>query len=81
MVLKIPRRQYVELYGPTKGDKARLADTDLIIEIEKDLLTHGDELVFGGGKSIRDGMGQAGGISSSRYELRSRLILKPMWLK
>src|SRR4029078_12524677 len=66
MVLKIPRRQYVELYGPTKGDKVRLADTDLIIEIEKDLLTHGDELVFGGGKSIRDGMGQAAGISSSR---------------
>ena len=49
MVLKIPKRQYVELYGPTKGDKVRLADTDLIIEIEKDLLTHGDELVFGGG--------------------------------
>ena len=66
MVLKIPRRQYVELYGPTKGDKARLADTDLIIEIEKDLLTYGDELVFGGGKSIRDGMGQATGVSSSR---------------
>src|SRR5512132_1746889 len=65
MVLKITRRQYIELYGPTKGDKVRLADTDLIIEIEKDLLTHGDELVFGGGKSIRDGMGQASGISSS----------------
>ena len=58
MVLKIPRRQYVELYGPTKGDKARLADTDLIIEIEQDLLTYGDETVFGGGKSIRDGMGK-----------------------
>src|SRR6185312_8285137 len=64
MVLKIPRRQYVELYGPTKGDKARLADTDLIIEIEKDLLTYGDELVFGGGKSARDGMGQASGVTS-----------------
>jgi urease subunit alpha len=62
MVLKIPRKQYVELYGPTKGDKARLADTDLIIEIEQDLLTYGDELVFGGGKSIRDGMGQATGV-------------------
>ena len=66
MVLKIPRRQYVELFGPTKGDRVRLGDTDLIIEIEKDLIIYGDELVFGGGKSIRDGMGQASGMSSSR---------------
>ena len=65
MVLKIPRKQYVELYGPTKGDKIRLADTDLIIEIEKDLTIYGDELVFGGGKSIRDGMGQASGVKSN----------------
>lgn len=50
MVLKIPRKQYVELYGPTKGDRIRLGDTDLIIEIEKDLITYGDELVFGGGQ-------------------------------
>jgi len=64
MVLNIPRKQYVELYGPTKGDRIRLADTDLIIEIEKDLITYGDELVFGGGKSIRDGMGQASGVKS-----------------
>jgi urease subunit alpha len=68
MVLKIPRKQYVELYGPTKGDRIRLGDTDLIIEIENDLLTYGDELVFGGGKSIRDGMGQASGIKS-KYSL------------
>jgi urease subunit alpha len=66
VVLKIPRKQYVELFGPTKGDKVRLGDTDLIIEIEKDLIIYGDELVFGGGKSTRDGMGQASGISSSR---------------
>jgi urease subunit alpha len=66
VVLKIPRRQYVELFGPTKGDRVRLGDTDLIIEIEKDLIIYGDELVFGGGKSIRDGMGQASGMSSSR---------------
>ena len=66
MVLKIPRKQYVELFGPTKGDRVRLGDTDLIIEIEKDLIIYGDELVFGGGKSTRDGMGQASGISSSR---------------
>ena len=64
MVLNIPRKQYVELYGPTKGDRIRLADTDLVIEIEKDLITYGDELVFGGGKSIRDGMGQASGVKS-----------------
>ena len=81
MVLKIPRRQYVELYGPTKGDKVRLADTDLIIEIEKDLLTHGDELVFGGGKSIRDGMGQATGISSSHsldLVITNAIVMDPL---
>lgn len=64
MTLIIPRKQYVDLYGPTKGDKIRLADTDLIIEIEKDLQKYGDEIVFGGGKSARDGMGQASGVTS-----------------
>src|SRR6476660_5406714 len=81
MVLKIPKRQYVELYGPTKGDKVRLADTDLIIEIERDLLTHGDELVFGGGRSIRDGMGQASGISSSRsldLVITNAIVMDPL---
>jgi urease subunit alpha len=57
--LKIPRRQYAELYGPTAGDRVRLADTDLFIEIEEDLTTPGDEAKFGGGKSLRDGMGQS----------------------
>ena len=65
MVLKIPRKQYVDLFGPTVGDRIRLADTDLIIEIENDLLTYGDELVFGGGKSVRDGMGQASGVTGN----------------
>ena len=81
MVLKIPRKQYVELYGPTKGDKARLADTDLIIEIEQDLLTYGDELVFGGGKSIMDGMGQATGVSSSRsldLVITNAIVMDPL---
>jgi urease subunit alpha len=81
MVLKIPRRQYVELYGPTKGDKVRLADTDLIIEIEQDLLIHGDELVFGGGKSVRDGMGQATGVSSSRsldLVITNAIVMDPL---
>jgi urease subunit alpha len=64
LTLEIPRRQYVDLYGPTKGDSVRLADTDLIIEVEKDLLVPGDELVFGGGKSVRDGAGQASGVTS-----------------
>jgi urease subunit alpha len=55
----ISRRQYAALYGPTVGDRVRLADTDLLIQIERDLLTHGDEAVFGGGKTIRDGMAQS----------------------
>src|SRR6202790_1624707 len=58
MSLLIPRRTYADLYGPTKGDRIRLADTDLIIEIEKDFTHYGDEITFGGGKVIRDGMGQ-----------------------
>ena len=56
---RLSRRQYAELYGPTLGDRFRLADTALVCAIERDLLTHGDELVFGGGKTARDGMGQA----------------------
>lgn len=54
----IPRRQYAALYGPTVGDRVRLADTQLLLGIERDLLAHGDESVFGGGKTIRDGMAQ-----------------------
>lgn len=59
MSLSIPRRTYADLYGPTKGDRIRLADTDLVIEIEKDFTHYGDEITFGGGKVIRDGMGQS----------------------
>lgn len=58
MSLNMSRRQYAELYGPTVGDAVRLADTDLLIEIEKDFTHYGDEVVFGGGKVCRDGMGQ-----------------------
>jgi urease subunit alpha len=61
MTLQIPRRTYADLYGPTKGDRIRLADTDLIIEVEKDFTKYGDEITFGGGKVIRDGMGQSAG--------------------
>jgi urease subunit alpha len=62
MPLEIPRKRYASLFGPTVKDKVRLGDTDLIIEIEKDLLRYGDEVVFGGGKSARDGCGQASGV-------------------
>ncbi|MGD0839838.1 MAG: urease subunit alpha [Candidatus Acidiferrales bacterium] len=57
--MNIPRRQYADLYGPTVGDRVRLADTDLFIEIERDLTTPGEEAKFGGGKVLRDGMGQS----------------------
>ena len=53
------RRAYAETYGPTVGDRLRLADTELIIEVERDFTTYGDEVKFGGGKVIRDGMGQS----------------------
>ena len=56
---KIPRSLYADMYGPTKGDKVRLADTELIIEVEEDYTTYGEEIKFGGGKVIRDGMGQS----------------------
>ena len=59
MPTQIPRSTYADMYGPTTGDKVRLADTDLIIEVERDLTTYGEEVKFGGGKVIRDGMGQS----------------------
>ena len=58
MSFKMSRKQYAQMYGPTTGDSIRLADTDLFIQIEKDYTTYGEEVVFGGGKVIRDGMGQ-----------------------
>jgi len=59
MSYKMDRRAYAEHYGPTLGDRVRLADTELFIEIEKDFTTYGEEVKFGGGKVIRDGMGQS----------------------
>ena len=59
MATQINRAEYAAMFGPTTGDKLRLADTDLIIEVEKDLTTYGEEVKFGGGKVIRDGMGQS----------------------
>jgi urease subunit alpha len=58
MSLPIERRAYADFYGPTTGDRVRLADTALTVEIEKDFTVYGDEITFGGGKVIRDGMGQ-----------------------
>ena len=57
--MKISRQAYAEMFGPTTGDRVRLADTDLIIEVEKDFTVYGEEVKFGGGKVIRDGMGQS----------------------
>ncbi|MEH2403696.1 urease subunit alpha [Nostoc sp.] len=59
MSYRIDRRAYAEIYGPTVGDRIRLADTELFIEVEQDFTTYGDEVKFGGGKVIRDGMGQS----------------------
>ena len=63
MPLQMTRRQYAEMFGPTVGDQVRLADTELFIEVERDFIAEagarGDEVKFGGGKVIRDGMGQS----------------------
>ena len=59
MATRIARSSYAQMYGPTVGDRVRLADTELFIEVEKDLTTYGEEVKFGGGKVIRDGMGQS----------------------
>ncbi|MBN8904840.1 MAG: urease subunit alpha, partial [Rhodospirillales bacterium] len=56
---RITRRAYADMFGPTTGDRVRLADTDLIVEVERDFTIHGEEVKFGGGKVIRDGMGQS----------------------
>jgi len=59
MSYRISRAHYADMFGPTTGDRVRLADTDLIVEVEKDFTTYGEEVKFGGGKVIRDGMGQS----------------------
>jgi urease subunit alpha len=64
MTLKIDKEAYAEMFGPTVGDRLRLADTELWIEVEKDFTTYGEEVKFGGGKVIRDGMGQSQRVSA-----------------
>src|SRR6187455_2066370 len=61
---KMNRRHYADMFGPTTGDRVRIGDTSLILEIEKDCTVYGDECKFGGGKVIREGMGQAAGIGA-----------------
>ena len=69
MSQKIEASKYISMYGPTTGDKVRLGDTDLFIEVEKDYTVYGDECKFGGGKSLRDGMGQSATGTSKNGDL------------
>jgi len=62
---RIPRSAYADIYGPTTGDRVRLGDTALVLQVEHDFTVYGDECKFGGGKTIRDGMGQAAGVSQA----------------
>ncbi len=62
---RMNRRHYADMFGPTTGDKVRLGDTSLVLEVEKDFAVYGDECKFGGGKTIREGMGQAAGVSQA----------------
>lgn len=82
MVLKLTRKQYTDLFGPTKGDKIRLGDSELMIEVEKDLITPGDECVFGGGKTLRDGLAQTSGITNANgaidFVITNAVVLDPM---
>src|SRR6188474_2105750 len=61
---KMKRSHYADMFGPTTGDKVRLGDTALVLEVEKDHTVYGDECKFGGGKVIREGMGQAAGVGA-----------------
>ena len=65
MPKRLTRQEYVELFGPTVGDRVRLGDTELWAEVEKDYLVPGDECVFGGGKTLRDGLGTHGGVTAA----------------
>src|SRR5919197_1212121 len=82
MVLKLTRKQYTDLFGPTTGDKVRLGDTELFVQIEKDLITPGDECVFGGGKTLRDGLAQTSGITNKNgaldFVVTNAVIIDPV---
>lgn len=66
---KLSRRAYADMYGPTKGDRVRLADTELFLEVEQDYCSYGEEVKFGGGKVIRDGMGQSQALAADCVDL------------
>src|ERR1700741_3888410 len=66
--MKISRHAYAEMFGPTRGDRVRLADSELFIEIEHDFTIYGEEVKFGGGKVIRDGMGQSQRVSKDAVD-------------
>jgi len=74
---KISKQAYAEMYGPTTGDRVRLGDTEIIIEVEADRTTYGDEVKFGGGKVIRDGMGQS---QASSHEVVDTVITNALIL-
>ena len=67
----ISRQAYADMFGPTTGDRVRLADTDLWLEVEKDFTIYGDEVKFGGGKVIRDGQGQGQALSRGSLRITS----------
>ena len=79
---ELPRDDYADLYGPTTGDKVRLGDTSLFAEVERDLTTKGDEAVFGGGKTLRDGMGMSPGTTNEEGALdlvvTNALVIDPV---
>src|SRR5215218_10236276 len=62
---RMKRAHYAEMFGPTKGDRVRLGDTNLVLQVEYDYTVYGDECKFGGGKTIREGMGQAAGVGQA----------------
>ncbi len=82
MALKLTRKQYTDLFGATTGDKIRLGDSELLIEVEKDLITPGDECVFGGGKTLRDGLAQAPGVTNQNgaldFLITNAVVLDPV---
>jgi urease subunit alpha len=81
-MVTMSRKQYTDLFGPTVGDRVRLADTNLIVEVEKDFTTYGDEVVYGGGKTMREGMGMSPGTTHEAgaidHLITNALILDPV---
>jgi urease subunit alpha len=82
MAYRLTRTEYAELFGPTTGDKVRLGDTDLWAQVESDRLVHGDECVFGGGKTLRDGLGTHGGVTAAQgaldFVITNALVIDPV---